>query len=131
MEYNFKKFEQRNARFEERITLTKSSSLGLPTRFYKENNVDKYRSIILFYDEENMAIAIQFINDKEEKNSFKIIHSDKYGGTVPIRSFLRSYKIDPEIYYGRYNWGKQIIDGIGEAYIIKLKPNEKSNPLQG
>jgi hypothetical protein len=122
----FKKFENTHARFEERITLTKSYSLGFPTRFYEDNGIKKFKSVVLFYDEEKKEIGIQFSNDEEEKNAFSIVHSEKYGGTVPIRSFIRFHKIDPEIYYGRYDWEKRAEEGIGELYIIKLKPNEKA-----
>jgi len=39
MPYNFKKFEGRNARLESRITITKSNSIGFPTKFYVDNKI--------------------------------------------------------------------------------------------
>ena len=87
MEYQFKKFEGRNVRLEDRITITKSNSMGFPQKFYQDNNIKDYKYVVFFWDEQNQAIGIHFTNNEEEKNKFSIIHSKTgYGGSVATRS---------------------------------------------
>lgn len=122
MPYNFKKFQEKNSRLESRITITrKSYSIGFPTQYYRDNKVNEFKYVVLYYDIGNKAIGIHFTNDQSEKHKFVIHHSDQYGGSIVARSFLRSNNLDPEKYHGRYNWEKQNVEGIGEMFIIKLK----------
>ncbi len=126
MTYQFKKFEGRNVRQEDRITITKSNSIGFPQKFYQDNDIKNFKYVVLFWDESNKAIGIHFTNDEKEKNSFKIIHSKKgYGGQVVVRSFFRTYSIDPKVYHGRYEWEKYNLEGVGEIFVIKLKERDK------
>lgn len=119
--YEFKKFTGRNARFEDRITITKSNTIGFPSRFYEDNNIKNFKYVVFFWDSANKAIGIQFTNSEEEKDKFSILHSKQgYGASIISRSFFRSNKIDPAIYAGRYNWKKQSIDNIGDLFIIEL-----------
>jgi hypothetical protein len=132
MDYNFQKFESRNAKQEERITLTKASnSIGFPQKFYQNNNIAEFNYVVLFWDSNNKAIAIHLTNNEEEKNKFKIIVSkDGYGGGIGVRSFLRFYGIDSKIYHGRYDWEKTNIPDIGEVFIIKLKEAKDSKVIK-
>jgi hypothetical protein len=119
--YNFKKFEKIHARFEERITITKSNSIGLPTFFCKKNNVANFKYAVLFWDKEKKAIGIQLTNDEEEKSKFRIMHHKKYGASIIARSFFKTYDINTEEYRGRYNWEKPDIEGVGRIFVIELK----------
>lgn len=109
---------------EDRITITKSNSIGLPTKFYQDNQIKNFKYATLFWDEKNKAIGIHFANE-EEKSGFKIIHGKKYGGQIVVRSFLKSYNIDPQVYYGRYEWEKHELEGVGEVFVIRLKERSK------
>jgi len=125
MQYQFKKFEAKSVRRENRITLTaKSYSIGFPTKFYQDNGIKNFKYAVLFWDEKNKAIAIHFSN-QEEKAGFKIIHSRKYGGQIVVRSFLKENNIKPEVYSGRYEWEKYNLEGVGEVFVIKLKEKSK------
>lgn len=124
MNYQFKKFDKKNIRLEDRITITKSNSIGFPQKFYLDNDISNFRYVVLFWDKENKAIGINFTN-QEEKNGFKIIHNPKYGAQVVVRSFLKENEIDPKIYHGRYRWEKYNLEGIGEIFVIKLEQNNK------
>ncbi|MFA6548295.1 MAG: hypothetical protein WCT11_05190 [Candidatus Magasanikbacteria bacterium] len=127
MEFNFKKFEGRNVRQEDRITLTKSHSIGFPQKFYNDNNIKSFKSAVLFWDDANKAIGVLFTNDESEKNKFSIIHSKEgYGGSVVARSFLRFNNIDPKIYHGRYEWEKHNQEGVGDLFVIKLREVKES-----
>lgn len=128
MEYKLKKFEGRNIRLEDRITVTKSYSIGFPTKFYTDNGVKDFNYATLFWDSENKAIGINFTNDENEKNKFKVIHSKiGYGGSIVMRSFFRSYNIDPKLYHGRYEWEKYPLENTGDVFVIKLKEKVGEN----
>lgn len=122
MDFNFKKFEQIHQRFENRMSLTKSNSIGLPTGFYNSNNIKDLKFISLFWDQERLAIGIQFHNNEAEKSRFKIIHNKSgLGASVVVRSFFTVNQIDPKKYYGKYSWQKINQEGIGELYVMELK----------
>jgi len=120
MTYNFIKFESRNVKTEDRITITKSQSIGLPTKFYNDNEVKQFKYAVLFYDVAVKAIGIQFTNNENEKNRFSIIKSVKYGGSIVSRSFFRINNIDTAKYHGRYNWKIVEQEGIGKLFVIEL-----------
>ncbi len=124
--YDFTKFEGRNARLEDRITITKSNSIGFPTRFCEKNNIKSYKYVVLFWDKKNQAIGLHFINDELEKNKFSITFSDRYGGNIVARSFFRAHGLDPQKYHGKYDWKKENVDGIGEIYVVDLKTKSAS-----
>lgn len=121
MAYNFKKFENTHGRYESRITITSGKSIGFPTKFFKENNIDSYKFVVLYFDEEQKAIGIQFSNDENEQHKFTIIKSkDGYGGSVVATSFFKKYEIDTKTHKGKYDW--EIEDTpFGNMFIIKLK----------
>ena len=121
MEYNFEKFKGRNVRLENRITITKSNSIGFPQKFYKDNKIKDFQFAVLYWDNSNKAIGIYFTNDEDEKNKFSIMHSKiGYGGSITARSFLKTYNIDLEKHHGRYEWDKVKIDEDKEIFVIKL-----------
>lgn len=123
--YQFQKFEGRNVRLENRITITKSNSIGFPQKFYQDNGIKNYQFVIFYWDKVNHSIGLCFTNDEKEKNKFSIIHSKVgYGGSVVARSFFKTYGIDTKKYHGRYEWEKQNIESIGEMYIIELKKED-------
>ena len=123
MEYQFKKFEERNTRLETRITVTRSSSIGFPSSFYHENGIKGFKYALLFWTAAKHAIGIHFTNDEvEKKSAFLIAHSKQgYGGSIVVRSFFRHHKIDPGLHYGRYEWEKISDATTGELFVINLK----------
>lgn len=126
--YQFKKFTGRNAKFEERITITKSNTIGFPSKFYDNNGIKDFKFVVLYWDEGKRAIGIQFSNSEEEKDKFSILHSKQgYGASVIARSFFRSNNIKPELYAGRYNWKKHDVAGVGELFVIDLAEKAKNN----
>lgn len=119
MEYNFKKFESTGGKYESRISITSSRSIGFPTKFYNENNVGESKFVVLFYDEEKKAIGIKFTNDEGELHKYTIIKSDHYGGSVVATSFFKKYDLDPKRYKGRYDW-KIVETDFGKLFVIEL-----------
>ena len=128
--YKFQKFENRNARLENRISVTRSNSIGFPTQFYRNNNIKQFKYVVLYYDQDKKAIGIRFTNNEEDGNKFSIIHSKKgFGGSAVIRSFFRTYNINLKKYYGKYEWKKRAPEGIGELFVIDLKEREIQNKV--
>jgi len=127
MEYNFKKFDKRNVRLESRITITKSNTLGFPTKFSDDNKIKQFKYIVLYYDKKLKAIGINFNNNEEEQNKFSIIKYKKYGASVIARSFFKVNSIDTEKYHGRYNWKVKEIENIGKLFIIELDNKNLEN----
>lgn len=126
MTYNFVKFQGTNKRTEERITVTKSAGIGFPTKFFIDNDLALYRYVILYWDKNANTIGIQFTNNEEEKDKFKLIKSNRgYGGNIQARSFYKENGIDVIKYHGRYKWEKVDIDGIGLIYTITLVEKNK------
>ncbi len=120
-----KKFESVNTKQEVRITLTGNYALGFPNKFYTDNNISTYKYAVLFFDEDSREIGIHFTNSEEEKYKFKIRH-DKTGrgGSVTIKSLLKTLNILPEEYKGRYVWEKRTMSEIGDIFVINLKKME-------
>ena len=124
MDYNFSKFKNTHGRYESRITVTASRSIGFPTLFYNKNNIGSYKYVILYLDDKQKAIGIQFSNDEEEPHKFTLIKSKAgYGGNIVATSFFKRYGIDPKVYKGKYNW-KKVKTQFGELFVIELRERE-------
>lgn len=127
MNYNLKKFEYTNKRFENRITVTGSNAFGFPTRFFKENQIGTFNYVSLFYDEDQKVVGFHFHNNENEKHKYSILKSKEgYGGSIIATSFFKTYDLDPKRYKSKYNWEKKNIKGVGEVFIIKLKEGENN-----
>lgn len=127
--YSFKKHTQVGGRFEDRITVTHSRSIGFPTQFYNVNNVDNYKYVVLFYDKINNAIGIKFA-EESEIGAIKIgKHNKGFGGAVAATSFFKANRINTKRYAGKYEYKKVAlrdldIDENGWMYVIELKAKE-------
>jgi hypothetical protein len=137
MGFSFSQFEGTHTRYENRITVTKSNTIGFPTKFYREQGVEKHKYVVLYYDENQKAIGIRFTNDETLKGRFSVGRSVRYGGSIVARSFFRAKNIDTNIYRGRYEW-KTIplsdlgLDGQGALYVIELKVrDDRANKKEG
>lgn len=123
MVYNFKKFENVNKKTEDKITVTKSNSIGFPSKFYSDNNIKDFKYVVLFYDEVQKALGVHFTNDEVEKSKFTIIKGKigATGGSIIARSFFKTYNIDSTKYAGRYEYVKENIEGVGQVFVVQLK----------
>jgi hypothetical protein len=120
MDYIFKKFVNTGGKYENRITITATRSIGFPAKFYHENQIENFKFVVLYYDEAAKAIGIQFINDEKEQHKFTIVKSQAgYGGNIVATSFFKKFDLDPISYKGRYEWKKENTE-FGPLYIIEL-----------
>lgn len=125
MTFQFKKVETKNVRSDDRISITTSNSIGITQTFYKDQSIVNFKYVVLYFDESAKALGILFTNDENEKFKFSIIHSKKgYGASIVVRSFFKTYKIDPKIYHNKYVWQSVDQEGIGKLYVINLKERQ-------
>lgn len=131
-QFSFKKFQNTNKRYEDRITVTGTNAFGFPTKFYRDNKIDECKYVVLYYDDVNKAVAFQFTNSEEEKYKFTMIKSDKYGASINATSFFKENNLDSKKFKGRYKWTRKEYPEEGVLYIIQLKENTeqtKSPPV--
>lgn len=77
----------------------------------------------LFYDKENMAIAMQFVSG-ETPGQYKLNMSDKYGATSKVRAFLLNNSLDIKKYAGKHEYKKYSASTLGldgsDVFVIEL-----------
>ena len=127
--YNLKKFTKTSSRSEDRITVTSSYSFGFPTKFSKDNKIEKFKFVVLYFDKKNKAVGFEFTNDENERHKFSIIRGKKgYGGSIVATSFFKTNDLKPKEYKGRYEWETQKLENNGKAFIISLKKKDQEGP---
>lgn len=119
---NLEKFSSYHSKVSRKISITKSYSFGIPPAFFKENDFDRYKYVILYYDKTANVIAFKFMQDESE-GGFKIVkygEGDRRGASFVARSFFNTYGLDPKVYKGHYEASKEKMEGIGDLYFIQL-----------
>ncbi|OFX80137.1 MAG: hypothetical protein A2X20_00300 [Bacteroidetes bacterium GWE2_40_15] len=126
---NLEKFSGMGSKVSRKISITKSYSFGIPPVFFKENNLEQYNYVAVFYDKTANVIAFKF--EKEDVGEvFKLVKygsGTRRGASFVARSFFNTYGIDPVKYKGKYEANKGEKEDIGEIYWIELgepKPKE-------
>lgn len=118
----FEKFIGMGSKVSRKISITGSYSFGIPPAIFRENNLDQYSRVAVFYDKTANVIGFKF--EKEDSaDGFKLNkygEGKKRGASFVARSFFNTYKLDPAKYKGRYEAHKDIKEGIGEIYWIEL-----------
>lgn len=132
MDYSFIKHTQTGKRFEDRITVTRNRSIGLPTQFCEENKVKDYKFAILFYDKAKNAVGIKFTNEGAEQGKIAISKNNQgYGAHILATSFFKANRINTKKYTGRYEYTKLSLGDVGieedgSLFIINLIEKEES-----
>lgn len=116
---NFERFSGYGSKVSRKISITKSFTFGIPSVFYKENGLEGFNSVAMFYNKDNGAIGLHFNNQEGFKLS-KYGEGDKRAASFPARSFFQTYGLDPATCKGRYTPEKIQKDGIGDIYVIKI-----------
>lgn len=129
--YNFIQHTATGKRFEDRITVTRSRAIGLPTQFFADNDIASYKYAVLFYDKNSMAVGISFTNDETVPGRIAITKNNQgYGGHILATSFFKANRINVKKFSGRYDYEKMSLrdtglDKDGEMFIIKLEEKEE------
>jgi hypothetical protein len=133
MDFNFIQHVAVGKRFEDRITVTRSRSIGLPTQFFEDNKIKNYKYATLFYDKGRMAIGIQFTNDDNMPGKISITRNNQgYGGHILATSFFKANRINVKKFAGRYDYETKTLRELGmekdgEMFIIELTEKENAN----
>lgn len=132
MDFKFEKFTDVGKRFEDRISVTRNRAIGLPTQFYRQNNIKGFKYGVLFYDGSRNAIGIKFTNEENEAGKISINHSNDYGGHILANSFFKANRINTKRFSGRYDYKKKKLRDLGieedgDIFVIQLKDNKKDN----
>lgn len=134
MDYDFSKFQRYNkdlTRVVDKITLTTSKQLGFPQAFAQKQHVHDYEGIILYWEPELKAIAVQFTNNVAEKGFIKLVKSEKYGAYAGVSTFLATHSLDPKKFERRYDYEEIRPDQIGapsdtKVFVFKLIPKKEA-----
>ncbi len=102
-----------------KISIWKRGQIGFNQGAIAKCNLIDYKYAILFYDEDEKKIGIQFTNDPSEKGVIKIVKA-KTGVSISAKSFLGIYGLlhDKTINYNVY------YDENNKLYIIDLKEKD-------
>ncbi len=120
----FEKFSGYGSKISRKISITKSCSFGIPPTFFKENNIDQFTHVVLFFDKDAGVIGLQFNNSEEGFKLIKYGSGERRGASFVARSFFNAYRLEATKYKGRYNAEKIQKDNIGELYIIDVGKRE-------
>lgn len=125
---DLKKFQDYGAKISRKFSLNKSFSIGLPPALFKEEGLTDNNHVILFFDETQKVIGLQFVNHDGQGEGFKINiygEGDRKGASIIARSFFNKYNIDPKKYHGKYDFEKIQQDG-NDVYLFQLKERTES-----
>ncbi|OGK64697.1 hypothetical protein A2313_04360 [Candidatus Roizmanbacteria bacterium RIFOXYB2_FULL_41_10] len=118
IKYNFERFTGAPARGDTRISINRSGLIRLSAGFCRVNNILSFKYCILFYDRSNGAIALKFINNKED--GVLKVTKDRKAATLAATSFIKSNKLDLRSNFKRHDWKKLSIPDVGEVFVVEL-----------
>ena len=107
----------------DKITITKNYLINFPTAFYKINNLENKKIVLLYYNKNNFQIGIEFKDDEDDRG-FKITRSNdgQNGGYITAKNFFAMNGLVGKIRTGRYDYSK--IQGALDnhsMYVLQLE----------
>ena len=76
-----------------KVTIRKGGQIGLNNPVITNYELNKYKYVVLFIDNETKKIGIKPVNDEKEEGIRKLRIS-KYGVSIPAKNFIEHYKLD-------------------------------------
>ena len=123
---NLQKFEGRGSKTSRWISVTKSNSFGFPPAFFKENRLDKFSKVNLYFDPNAKVVGIKFLKDGEEASfALNKYGKEKKGASVVAKSFFSEYGIQAPRVNGRYEPTVTVRPDIGKVFLIQLEDHEE------
>jgi len=127
-EYNFKKFTKvgsKSGNYSISIN-SKSFSFGFNSGFYSKENINKYKKVVLFFDEQKKAIAFNFTNDEKAEGAFTVVHGNNQStGSVSTKSFFVNNKLNTAGHSGKRKPKKINSNNFGLLFVIELDEMNK------
>lgn len=121
---SLKKFTEVKGRGTRDISIRPNRSFGIPPLFYKEENLEQFSYVDLYFDDNQKVIAFHFLSGDHATESVRLVkqkQGDRIYTVINAMAFMRIYKIEPEALEKKYPVTKTDIDGIGLCYCIALK----------
>ena len=116
--WKFTKFTGKYTRGDTKIGINKSGLIRLSSGFCRLTASNDYKYCLMFYDKDNKAIALKFVNARED--GVMKVTRDTTGATVSAKTFFKANSLDLGTYSGRYEWDKQLLPTLGYVFIIEL-----------
>ena len=115
---------EKSVKIVNKITITKNYLINFPSAFCKINKVEDKKSVLLYYDEKDSKIGIEF-KDTLDKRGFKISKTSggDGGGYIAARSFFALNGLLEKIRTGRYSY-----EVINTDFKSSSKSNSNSDP---
>lgn len=125
--YNLKKFIGVGSRSGDYFISFNKSGFLISSGFYSQEKVIEFSKVVLYFDEEKVAVGLQFVNDNNAEGGFKLIHgNNKTTGSVSARSFVKTHNLNNPKYFGR-KVPKKIDYQGSEIFVIDLIDRKKQN----
>lgn len=129
---NFQRYTKDVSRIVDKITLTTSKQIGFPQAFARKHGIHDYEGVILYWESESKAVAVEFTNDISQRGFTRMVKSDKYGAYAGVSTFLSTHSIDPKSYQRRYDYQKIDPGLIGASasspvFVFQLVENKEAN----
>ncbi len=113
------------SRVVDKITITKNYLINFPSAFYKINNLNGKKSVLLLYNQDARQIAIIFKDDYDNRG-FKITTSNngQGGGYITAKNFFAMHNLIGKIKVGRHTYERHAIkkgDCDEDAFVLQLE----------
>lgn len=91
----FVKFTKTGSRLDTpKVSIWTRGQIGFNQGATTEFKLDSYSYAILYYDDEENKIGIEFTNDKTAEGANKLVQRKNSGVSFSATAFLKTYKID-------------------------------------
>lgn len=121
MEYSFVRFTGNGSKLSNySISVNASFSFGILSGFYSKENINKFKKVVLFFDEKNKAIAFHFTNDENAEGAFAVAHV-KNSASIGARTFFVKHELLRDAKFLGKKLPRKIKDEkLGTLFVIDL-----------
>ena len=92
---SFVRFTETRARLgDPQVSIWSRGQIGFNQGAVLEHNINDYKFIILYYDQETQRVGFELTNDKDQKGAVKLAFRGSSGASFSAIPFLRINKID-------------------------------------
>ncbi len=125
-EYKLTKFTSVGSRVGNYFISFNKSGLILSSGFYLREGIKNFSRVVLYFDKNKKAIAIQFSKDNNVEGGFTLVHSNnRTTGSVSARSFILTHGLNDPKYFGRFVPQKINYEEAGELFVIDLPTGDQ------
>ena len=113
----FVKFTKTGSRLDTpKVSIWTRGQIGFNQGATLEFGLDSYKYAILYFDEDDNKIGIEFTNDKTSEGANKLVQRKNSGVSFSATAFLKTYKVD----YSETKQYNVIHDEGSGLYVVDL-----------